>query len=61
MAGQRGRQMRKPASSAMLATERPSAAGEKVERFDQRKGDLLQERSRFGAAERQAQQRLDLA
>src|SRR5271154_4495202 len=38
MAGQRGRQIRKPANSAMLATERLSAAAESVEMFDHRKG-----------------------
>jgi hypothetical protein len=38
MAGQRGRQKRKPAKSAMLTTERLSAAGESVEIFDHRKG-----------------------
>src|SRR3984885_11569680 len=38
MAGQRGRQKRKPANSVMLTTERLSAAGENVEMFDHRKG-----------------------
>ncbi len=61
MAGQRGRQRRKPASSAMLASERPTAAGESVGSFDHRKGSLLHERPRLGAAEGQAEQRLDLA
>src|ERR1700722_11198011 len=38
MAGQRGRQKRKPANSAMLAMERLSAGGESVASFDHRKG-----------------------
>ena len=36
MAGQCGRQMRKPASSAMLTSERPSATGDSVDSFDHR-------------------------
>src|ERR1700739_2005138 len=38
IAGQRGCQKRKPTNSAMLASERLSAAGESVEIFDHRKG-----------------------
>ena len=38
IAGQRGRQKRKPANSTMLVSERPTAAGESVEMFDHRKG-----------------------
>src|ERR1700722_13983337 len=38
IAGQRGRQKRKPAKNAMLTAERLSAASESVEMFDHRKG-----------------------
>src|ERR1700689_13148 len=38
MAGQRGRQMRKLANSAMHASERLSAASESVDRFDHKNG-----------------------
>src|ERR1700678_3621018 len=38
MAGQLGRQMRRPANSTMLANETTSARGEIVEIFDHRKG-----------------------
>src|SRR5271154_940839 len=38
IAGQRGRQKRKPANSTMLVSERPTAAGESVDSFDHRKG-----------------------
>src|ERR1700722_8918509 len=38
MAGQRGRQKRKPANSTTLINERPTAAGESVDMLDPRKG-----------------------
>ena len=61
MAGQRGRHRRKPANAAMLDEREAERGGGERGEFRPQEGNLLDERPRLGAAEGQAQQRLDLA
>ena len=61
IAGQRGRQKRKPANSAMLASERLSAAGESVDMFDHRKGIFSRSGPGSAPLKDKPEQRLDLA
>ena len=48
IAGQRGRQMRKPANSAMLTSDRLTAARRERGQVRPQEGNLLEERPRLG-------------